>query len=78
MLADVRSGYVSVEAARRDYGVAITQSGRKFELDIEATVVMRRARGGNCKFQITDSRLLEGILAEVFCMRRIGIWNLEC
>src|SRR5512132_552155 len=37
VLADVRSGYVSVEAARRDYGVAITQSGRRFELDLAAT-----------------------------------------
>jgi N-methylhydantoinase B/oxoprolinase/acetone carboxylase alpha subunit len=55
VLADVRSGYVSVEAARRDYGVAITQSGRKFELDIEATVVMRRARAiANSKLQIPD------------------------
>ena len=41
MLADVRSGYVSVEAARRDYGVAIRQSGRRFELDNAATAELR-------------------------------------
>ena len=44
VLADVRSGYVSLEAARRDYGVAITQRGRKFELDIEATAALRRSQ----------------------------------
>ena len=43
VLADVRSGYVSLEAARRDYGVAIRQRGRKFELDVEATRKLRRA-----------------------------------
>ena len=43
VLADVRSGYVSLEAARRDYGVAIRQRGRKFELDVEATRELRRA-----------------------------------
>jgi N-methylhydantoinase B len=42
VLADVRSGYVSVEAARRDYGVAITQSGRRFELDVDGTAALRR------------------------------------
>jgi N-methylhydantoinase B len=41
VLADVRSGYVSVEAARADYGVAIRQSGRKFELDVAATADLR-------------------------------------
>jgi N-methylhydantoinase B len=30
VLADVRSGYVSLEAARRDYGVVIHQQGRPF------------------------------------------------
>jgi N-methylhydantoinase B len=44
VLADVRSGYVSVEAARRDYGVAITQSGRRFELDRAATAKLRGSR----------------------------------
>ncbi len=44
VLADVRSGYVSVEAARRDYGVAITQHGRRFELDGAATVELRESR----------------------------------
>jgi len=40
-LADVRSGYVSVEAARRDYGVVIRQQGRRFELDRAATAKQR-------------------------------------
>src|SRR4029453_12538309 len=42
VLADVRSGYVSLESARRDYGVVINQEGRCFELDIEATNALRR------------------------------------
>ena len=42
VLADVRSGYVSLEAARRDYGVVIRQNGRKFELDVEATQKLRQ------------------------------------
>jgi hypothetical protein len=37
----VRSGYVSLEAARSDYGVVIHQHGRRFELDVEATKVTR-------------------------------------
>jgi N-methylhydantoinase B len=37
VLADVRSGYVSVEAAQREYGVVIHQTGRRFILDAEAT-----------------------------------------
>jgi N-methylhydantoinase B len=45
VLADVRSGYVSLEAARRDYGVVIRQQGRRFELDVEATEDLRRSRG---------------------------------
>jgi N-methylhydantoinase B len=42
VLADVRSGYVSLESARRDYGVIIHQRGRRFELDGEATKVLRQ------------------------------------
>jgi len=45
VLADVRAGYVSLEAARRDYGVVIEQQGRRFELDSEATSALRRDRG---------------------------------
>src|SRR5262249_50342547 len=41
VLADVRSGYVSLESARRDYGVIIYQQGRRFELDVEATKALR-------------------------------------
>ena len=44
VLADVASGYVSVEAARRDYGVVIRQHGRRFELDGDATAELRRNR----------------------------------
>ncbi|HEY7165224.1 MAG TPA: hydantoinase B/oxoprolinase family protein [Candidatus Binatia bacterium] len=39
--ADVRAGYVSVEAARRDYGVVVLRSGRQFRLDVEATKQLR-------------------------------------
>jgi len=41
VLADVRSGYVSLEAARREYGVVVQQRGRRFTLDIAATDVLR-------------------------------------
>jgi N-methylhydantoinase B len=44
VLADVRSGYVSLESARRDYGVVIHQHGRRFVLDVEATVRLRQGR----------------------------------
>jgi N-methylhydantoinase B len=42
VLADVRSGYVSLEAAKHDYGVVINQEGRRFHLDIDATDAMRQ------------------------------------
>jgi len=42
VLADVRSGYVSLEAARRDYGAVIHQHGRHFELDHKGTEELRR------------------------------------
>jgi N-methylhydantoinase B len=44
VLVDVRSGYVSVEAARSEYGVVIKQQGRKYVLDIEATAELRGTR----------------------------------
>ena len=47
VLADVRSGYVSLEAARSDYGVVIRQARRSFELDVDATAALRRNRKGN-------------------------------
>jgi N-methylhydantoinase B len=47
VLADVRSGYVSLEAARNDYGVVIIQNGRRYELDAEATKHLRRSRKEN-------------------------------
>jgi N-methylhydantoinase B len=51
VLADVRSGYVSVEAARRDYGVAIRQQGRRFELDAIATATLRGTAIPDSEFQ---------------------------
>jgi len=42
VLADVRSGYVSLAAAERDYGVVVRQQGRIFELDLAATAACRR------------------------------------
>jgi len=47
VLADVRSGYVSVEAARSDYGVVILQRGRTFDLDARATQQLRAGRSNN-------------------------------
>ena len=44
VLADVRSGYVSLEAASRDYRVVIRQQGRRFELDVDATTALRQSR----------------------------------
>jgi N-methylhydantoinase B len=44
VLADVRSGYVSMEAAQKDYGVMIRQQGRRFALDVEATATLRQGR----------------------------------
>jgi N-methylhydantoinase B len=41
VLADVRAGYVSLEAARGDYGVVIYQQGRRFILDTGATTDLR-------------------------------------
>ena len=41
VLSDVRSGYVSLQAAERDYGVVIRQNGREFELDAGATEALR-------------------------------------
>ena len=46
VLRDVTSGYVSVEAARRDYGVVINALGCHFALDIEATEALRREMAG--------------------------------
>jgi N-methylhydantoinase B len=41
VLADVRAGYVSLEAARRDYGVVIRQNNRHFQIDSVATEQLR-------------------------------------
>jgi N-methylhydantoinase B len=45
VLADVISGYVSVEAARGDYGVVISTRG-EFAIDVEATARLRSPREG--------------------------------
>ena len=45
VLADAHAGYVSVEAAQRDYGVVIHQQGRRYEIDFPATESLRK-RGG--------------------------------
>jgi N-methylhydantoinase B len=44
VLADVLAGYVSLEAARRDYGVVINQKGRCFKIDHESTQDLRKAK----------------------------------
>jgi N-methylhydantoinase B len=43
VLADVREGYVSVDGAGRDYGVAIQAAGSGWRLDEPATAALRRA-----------------------------------
>jgi N-methylhydantoinase B len=43
VLADVRAGYVSLEAAQRDYGVVIDQQGRQFRIDVAATEQLRKS-----------------------------------
>jgi N-methylhydantoinase B len=45
VLADVRSGYVSLESARRDYGVVIREEGRRYRVDQAATDRVRGSRG---------------------------------
>jgi N-methylhydantoinase B len=47
VLTDVRSGYVSLESAQRDYGVVIHQSARSFVLDLTATIELRRRQTEN-------------------------------
>jgi hypothetical protein len=45
VLTDVRNGYVSIEAARRDYGVVVRHPSRRvYELDRSANEALRRAR----------------------------------
>src|SRR6266571_4676670 len=46
VLRDVTAGYVSVEAARRDYGVVINAVGRHFALDVVATEALQREMAG--------------------------------
>jgi hypothetical protein len=41
VLADVREGVVSVEAAEHEYGVVLEQSGRSWAIDQEATQAQR-------------------------------------
>ena len=41
VLADVRNGWVSLEAARREYGVVVTWQDHDFSLDETATSQLR-------------------------------------
>lgn len=41
VLNDVRQGYVSLQGARRDYGVVIEKMGEEYNLDAEATTEVR-------------------------------------
>ena len=43
VLTDVNEGYVSFEAARRDFGVALVRAGRRYRLDTAATAKLRTA-----------------------------------
>ena len=44
VLRDVNEGYVSEEAARRDYAVALTRQGRKYQLDEAGTAALRTSK----------------------------------
>lgn len=46
VLRDVRGGYVTPEAAERDYGVVVWRAGEEFEVEEEATSARRRERLG--------------------------------
>jgi N-methylhydantoinase B len=41
VLQDVNEGYVSEEAAKRDYAVAVIRKGRKYQLDEAGTAALR-------------------------------------
>jgi N-methylhydantoinase B len=43
VVADVNEGYVSVEAARRDYCVALVRDGRRYQLDSTGTAALRQS-----------------------------------
>ncbi len=47
VVADVNEGYVSVEAAGRDYGVGLRANGKRYELDETATAKLRKAAASN-------------------------------
>jgi N-methylhydantoinase B len=55
VLADVHNEYVSLESARRDYGVVIRQTHRLFELDEQATAALRAARRRAIPANVTDN-----------------------
>jgi N-methylhydantoinase B len=42
VVADVNEGYVSLEAAGRDYGIALRRNGKRYELDAAATARLRK------------------------------------
>ena len=43
VVTDVNEGYVSLEAAKRDFGVALKRDGRRYRLDTAATEKLRAA-----------------------------------
>ncbi len=44
VVSDINEGYVSTQAAQRDFGVAVTRTGRKYTLDESATKQLRAVR----------------------------------
>lgn len=46
VLADIRQGYISIEAAEREYGVVLTQKDGQYKLDEEQTSTLRDRNGG--------------------------------
>lgn len=47
VLEDVREGYVSVDAARRDYGVVVSRGDAGWSVDAEATAALRAEPSGS-------------------------------
>jgi 5-oxoprolinase (ATP-hydrolysing)/N-methylhydantoinase B len=60
VLHDVRNGWVSLDAARTDYGVVITRDGDDYTIDEAATAGIRRQGGGDEGGEACLARLSSG------------------
>jgi hypothetical protein len=57
VLADVLDDYVSIDAARRDYGVVITGTGADLSVDEAATRILRAALAADPGHRDADAQL---------------------